>query len=146
MEIQKVFSNYYDTERLYSVMMNERELRLFAAAKEADDEMSLRNKLALGAAGIGGLGAAVYGADRYADHVLKATKKKLEDKDAKLTKKELKSLQDKLKKYQDKDMFLRVPMKEYKKAKKWVTNNKLKAGLGAAGLAGLGAGYYALGD
>ena len=30
MEIQKVFSDYYDTERMYSVLMSEDELRLFA--------------------------------------------------------------------------------------------------------------------
>ena len=36
MEIQKVFSDYYDTERMYSVLMSEDELRLFALRDYAD--------------------------------------------------------------------------------------------------------------
>ena len=35
MQIQKIFSDYYDDERLYSVLMNEAELRCFGAASKA---------------------------------------------------------------------------------------------------------------
>ena len=36
MEIQKVFSDYYDTERMYSVLMSEDELRLFSKIQDLD--------------------------------------------------------------------------------------------------------------
>lgn len=50
MEIQKVFSDYYDTERLYSVLMSENELRLFDYAglseKGAEILRRQRNQIA----------------------------------------------------------------------------------------------------
>ena len=62
MQIQKIFSDYYDNERLYSVLMDEDELALFSEAKEAEEEShGLRDSLI--GAGIGaGLGGATIGA------------------------------------------------------------------------------------
>ena len=39
MEIQKIFSDYYDEERYYSVLMDEEELALFSSAKEIANEI-----------------------------------------------------------------------------------------------------------
>lgn len=46
MEIQKVISDHYDTERLYSVLMSEDELRLFSDLSETDEDRLVLEALA----------------------------------------------------------------------------------------------------
>ena len=78
MEIQKIFSDQYDEERLYSVLMTEEELALFSEAMEEVEEpkkSSTGKKIAKGAgiaAGtVAALAAAGYGVKKGADAVNK---------------------------------------------------------------------------
>ena len=73
MEIQKIFSDMYDEERIYSVLMNEDEIALFSDLCEylySDDETSKKKlstgaKVGLGVAGAGlGTAAGIYGANK----------------------------------------------------------------------------------
>lgn len=149
MEIQKVFSDYYDTERFYSVIMNERELRLFAAAKEVEEDgesgLSKRDKIALGIAALGGTSAAAaYGADKFADKMIKKDKAlgfiNTEKIKAALGNK-------KAKRRIALEKALKSPADAARKLAKVAKKHKVLAGLGAAGtLGGAAYGYHALGE
>lgn len=56
MEIQKIFSDYYDDERLYSVLMSEEELALFADLSDYESHRGLGRSaiLGLGGGAVGG--------------------------------------------------------------------------------------------
>lgn len=72
MQIQKIFSDYYDDERIYSVLMSEGELDLYNelrmyAEDDEDEGLSTAAKIGIGAAGLAGLGASIYGGKKLLD-------------------------------------------------------------------------------
>ena len=75
MEIQKIFSDMYDEERIYSVLMNEDELRLYAEVEEAlEEEVEPKRGWSTAAKVGAGLGtaAALAGAGYLAHRGIKA--------------------------------------------------------------------------
>ena len=81
MEIQKIFSDYYDEERFYSVLMNEDELYLYQSlfSDEDEEEVSGKGLSGLAKAGIGtaAVGGGVIGSKFLGKHLEKKAAKKL---------------------------------------------------------------------
>ena len=155
MQIQKIFSDYYDNERLYSVLMDEDELALFSEAKEAEEEShGLRDSLIGAGVGAGTVGAA-YGLGKGSGWLRKKLAERRGKASDKLVEKigearvngktaeEIKKLQKKLDKSLKEGRIEKLSGKygEFtNKTQNWIKNNPGKASAIAAGVLALGAG------
>ena len=157
MQIQKIFSDYCDNERLYSVLMNEYELALFSeAVEEAEKEEScdsgLRDSLIGAGIGAGAAGAA-YGLGKGSGWLNKKLANRRSKKMEKISK-QLEKLTaadaEKVKKLQVKKLDLKNTGRLEKlagkygettnKTQEWIKKNPGKASAIAAGVLALGAG------
>ena len=156
MQIQKIFSDYYDDERLYSVLMDEYELALFSEAKEAEESHGRRDSLIGAGVGAGTVGAA-YGlgkgsgwlnkklAERRGKTTDEVIKKLAEAKAVgkTTTDKELEKLTKKLDKLKDQgriEKWAKGYNDATNKTQEWIKKNPGKASAIAAGVLALGAG------
>ena len=159
MQIQKIFSDYNDDERLYSVLMDEYELALFSEAVEAEEEDARSGKGLKGAlvgAGIGaGAAGAAYGLGkgsnwlsnklntRRSSSYTKLVKKIREMENAGADAKKIEKLEkkaDKLLSAGRMEKWTRGYNKATNKTQEWIKNNPGKASAIAAGVLALGAG------
>lgn len=155
MQIQKIFSDYYDDERLYSVLMDEYELALFSEAVEEAEEESRGGKRSLVGAGVGAAGAlgAAYGLGKGSGWLNKKLANRREKASNKLvekigearasgkTGKEIEKLQKKLGKLTGEGRIEKLAGKYNNvTTKEWIKAHPGKAAAIAAGVAAIGAG------
>ena len=160
MQIQKIFSDHYNNERLYSVLMDENELALFSEAVEEAEEDGARSGKGLKGALIGtGVGAGTVGAayglgkgsgwlsnklnTRRSSSYTKLVNKIKEMENAGADAKKIEKLEkkaDKLLSAGRMEKWAKGYNNATNKTQEWIKKNPGKAAAIAAGVAALGAG------